>query len=184
MGYMDKQPWRMQGKWFFRSRVERVAIFGWDLEFSKKQFLGVAQGAGSQALAPIHLHLKVRRRRFNVHLTWVPLRRWNKGHFTHETENLWPLHFKHSHWWKRRSRSHYAWHYAWGTNEVCECKMDVKIYVDSYMIANGSCFMITWIIFKNHLLEVGLTQNRETMALRMLTTVDLIYFIMSEDPHE
>jgi hypothetical protein len=27
-------------------------------------------------------------------------------------------------------------------------------------------------------------QNRETMALRTLTTVDLFYFIMCEDPHE
>ena len=42
--------------------------------------------------------------------------------------------------------------------------------------------MVTWTIFNNHLLEVGLTQNRETMALRMLTTVDLLYFIMCEDP--
>ena len=59
-----------------------------------------------------------------------------------------------------------------------------KVYMDSYMALNGSCFMVTWIIFKNHLLEVGLTQNRETMALRTLTTVDLFYFIMCEDPHE
>ena len=36
----------------------------------------------------------------------------------------------------------------------------------------------------NHLLEVGLIQNRETKALQMLTTVDLFYFIMCEDPHE
>jgi hypothetical protein len=43
--------------------------------------------------------------------------------------------------------------------------------------------MVTWIIFKNHLLEVGLTQNRETMALRTLTTIDLLYFIMCEGPH-
>jgi hypothetical protein len=34
-----------------------------------------------------------------------------------------------------------------------------------------------WTIFKNHLLEVGLTQNRETMALRMLTTVVLFYWL-------
>ena len=59
-----------------------------------------------------------------------------------------------------------------------------KVHMDSYMASNGSCFMVTWIIFKNHLLEVGLTQNRETMALRTLTTVDLFYFIMCEDPHE
>ena len=44
--------------------------------------------------------------------------------------------------------------------------------------------MVTWTIFKNHLLEVGLTQNREIMALQMLTTVDLFYFIMYENPHE
>jgi hypothetical protein len=41
--------------------------------------------------------------------------------------------------------------------------------------------MVTLIIFKNHLLEVGLTQNRETMALQTFTTVDII---MCEDPHE
>ena len=37
-----------------------------------------------------------------------------------------------------------------------------KVYMDSYMASNGSCFMVTWIIFKNRLLEVGLTQNQET----------------------
>jgi hypothetical protein len=51
-----------------------------------------------------------------------------EGHFTHETESLCPLlHFKRSHWWKRRSRSKFtASHYAWGINGVCECEMDVK----------------------------------------------------------
>ena len=32
-----------------------------------------------------------------------------------------------------------------------------KAYMDSYMASNGSCFMVTWTIFKNHLLKVGLT---------------------------
>jgi hypothetical protein len=59
-----------------------------------------------------------------------------------------------------------------------------KAYMYSYMVSNGSCFMVTWTIFKNHLLDVGLTHNRETMALRMLTTVGLFYFIMCEDLHE
>ena len=40
-----------------------------------------------------------------------------------------------------------------------------KVYMDSYMASNGSHFMVTWIIFKTHVLEVGLTQNRETMTL-------------------
>ena len=56
--------------------------------------------------------------------------------------------------------------------------------MDSYMALNGSRFMVTWIILKNYLLEVGLTQNLETMALQMLTTIDLLYFIMCEDMHE
>ena len=80
-----------------------------------------------------------------------------KGDFVHETESPWPSHFKHSHWCKRRSRFKFAAsHYAWGTNGVCECKMDVKVYVDSYMASNGSCFMVTWTIFKKPLLGGGL----------------------------
>ena len=59
-----------------------------------------------------------------------------------------------------------------------------QVYMDPYMASNGLCFMVTWTIFKNHLLEVGLTQNQETMALQTLTTIDLFYFIMCEDPHE
>ena len=59
-----------------------------------------------------------------------------------------------------------------------------KVHMDSYMVSNGSCFMVSWTIFKNHLLEVGLTQNQETMALRMLTTVDLFYCMMCEDSHD
>ena len=56
--------------------------------------------------------------------------------------------------------------------------------MDSYMASNGSCFMVTWTIFKNHLLEIGLTQNREIMTLRTLTTIDLFNFIMCENMHE
>ena len=48
-----------------------------------------------------------------------------------------------------------------------------KVYMDSYMASNGSCFMVTWTVFINHLSEVGLTQNWTTMALQMLTTIDL-----------
>jgi hypothetical protein len=59
-----------------------------------------------------------------------------------------------------------------------------KVHMDSYMASNESCFMVTRTIFKNHLLEVGLPQNPETMALQIFTTVDLFYFIMCEDPHE
>ena len=47
----------------------------------------------------------------------------------------------------------------------CGC----KVYMDSYMASNRSCFMVTWIVFKTHLLEVGLKHNWETMAPQMLT---------------
>ena len=59
-----------------------------------------------------------------------------------------------------------------------------RFYMDSYMASNGSCSMFTWIVFGNHLFEVDLAQNRETMALRNLTTIDSLYFIMCEDPSE
>jgi hypothetical protein len=56
-----------------------------------------------------------------------------------------------------------------------------KVYVDCHMASTGPCFMVTWTILENHgLLEVGLTQNGETMALLTLTSIDLLY----EDPHE
>ena len=50
------------------------------------------------------------------------------------------------------------------------------------MTFDGSCFMVTWIVFKKHLLEVGLTQDQETMAFRNPTTIILIYSIMCKDP--
>ena len=56
--------------------------------------------------------------------------------------------------------------------------------MDSYMASNGLSFMFTWIVVKNHFLEAGLTQNRQTMALRTLTTINLFYFIVREDPRE
>ena len=59
-----------------------------------------------------------------------------------------------------------------------------KVYMGSYMALNGSQFMITWTVFKNHLLEVSLTQHQKTMALQTLATIDVFYCIMYENPHE
>ena len=59
-----------------------------------------------------------------------------------------------------------------------------KVYMASYMASNGSCFIITRIIFMNHFSEVGLTQHQETMALQTLTTDDLFYCIVCENPHD
>ena len=59
-----------------------------------------------------------------------------------------------------------------------------EVYMDFYMALNESCFMVTWTIFQTRLLEVGLAQNKETMALWMLTIIDLFYFNMCEGSHE
>ena len=40
-----------------------------------------------------------------------------------------------------------------------------KVYMGSYMASNESRFMVTWTIFRIHMLEVGLTWKQETMAL-------------------
>ena len=48
-----------------------------------------------------------------------------------------------------------------------------KVYMASFMTSDGSCFMVTWIIFEKHPLEVGLQQYREILALQTLTTIDL-----------
>ena len=70
------------------------------------------------------------------------------------------------------------------TNGVCERKRDVKsTWIPTWYLMDH----VSWslVLFpKNHLMEVGLTQNREIMALQTLTTVDLFCFSMHEDPHE
>jgi hypothetical protein len=72
-------------------------------------------------------------------------------------------------------------HYAWGTNGVSECKTGVE---STWVLTSHQMdhFVVTWIIFKNHLLKIGLTQNRETMALWTLITVDFILFYHAWGP--
>ena len=67
-------------------------------------------------------------------------------------------------------------------------------YVNARWIQSVHVFLqgIEWIMFHGHLdyflkttyLEVGLTQNQETMALQTLTTIGVFSFIVREDPHE
>jgi hypothetical protein len=110
------------------------------------------------------IHCHYFNKKLYIYIHWPILFSYPKGCFTHKTKSPWPLHFKLSHWWKRRSRSKFTsftlplrdQHSMW-MQDGC------KVYMASYMASNGSCFMVTWTIFKNHLLEVWLTQNRETM---------------------
>ena len=87
--------------------------------------------------------------------------------------------FKHSHWWKKaepvqvhftlRSRDQRS---MWMQDDGC------KVYMDSYMASTGSCFVITWTIFENHLLEVGLPQHRER-PWHSERSQPLIYYALS-----
>ena len=96
----------------------------------------------------------------------------------HETESLWPSHFKHSHWWKRAEPVQVRYFTLRSRGRWSRCVEDdgCKVDMDSYMVSNGSRFMVTWTVFKHHFLGVGSTQNWETVALRTFATVGLFYF--------
>ena len=56
------------------------------------------------------------------------------------------LHFKHSHWWKRRSRTKFASHHTWGANGVYKWMQDgIKVFLHGFL--HG----IEWIMFYGHL---------------------------------
>ena len=86
------------------------------------------------------------------------------------------------HWWKRWSWSKFASHYAWGTDGVCECNMDVKsTWIPTWHWMDH----VSWPLglFSKLPLGVGLTQIHETMPLRTtLIIVYLLYFVMCEEP--
>ena len=52
-----------------------------------------------------------------------------------------------------------------------------KVYMDSYMASSGSCLMVTWTIFKDHRLKVGLTQTKRPWHSER--SQPLIYSILS-----
>ena len=52
-----------------------------------------------------------------------------------------------------------------GPAEYVNDKMDVKVYMDFYVASNGSGFMVTWTIFKNHLLEVQSNLDNITQSV-------------------
>ena len=106
------------------------------------------------------------------------------GHFTHETESPWPLHFKRSHWWQKAEPVQVHFTLRLRDQQSKWMRDGCIVYMDSHVASYGSCFMVTWIVLENHLLDIDRTQNRETMTLRTLTIIDLFYLIISEDPHE
>ena len=49
-----------------------------------------------------------------------------------------------------------------------------EVYMDSYMASNGSCFMVTWTLFKNYLLPnlvIFLALNRVWLGVASRTTI-------------
>ena len=108
-----------------------------------------------------------------------------KGHFTHKTDSTWPLHFKHSCWWERRSWSKFASHYARRT--------DGSMWMqDSYMYVKyvKSTWIPTWHRMDHVLKSLGLFSKTTSCTMRAWhfeRSQPLVYSIFScvkEDPHE
>ena len=87
-----------------------------------------------------NLGVQLRSEPLHTHLLW--------GHFTHEIESPWPLHFKYSHWWKRRSRSKFTLQCARGTIRVSERTMDAKFTWMPTWHPIGSCFIFIGLFSK------------------------------------
>ena len=97
--------------------------------------------------------------------------------FTPETENPWPYHFEHSHWWKWRSRSKFASHYAQGINGACMSMQDgCNVYLGSYMASNGSLFH--GLLSKTS----SYTQTMRPWHSETLKTVDFVLFYHARGP--
>ena len=86
---------------------------------------------------------------------------YTKGHFTHETESPWPSqHFRHSILVVDRAELVQVQGplHARRTDGGSVWMQDgYQVYMDSCMASIGSCFMVTWIIFKKPFL--GGTSN-------------------------
>ena len=73
----------------------------------------------------------------------------------------------------------------WEINGKFECKTNVKsTWIPTWHQIDHVSWSLGLFNFQNNLLEVGVTHNQGTTAFRTLTTVDLFYFVMCEDPHE
>ena len=116
---------------------------------------------------------------------WEPKRKCPRGpygHFTHKTKSPWPLHFKQSHWWKRRRWSKLALHHACGASGVCMWMQDgCEVYVDSYMA-------LKWIMFHLDYFQYPPLGGRHNTKPGDHGTsniiVNLFQFIMCGDPPE
>ena len=137
-----KQCW----KWPLNAREATFHLM--DVHVSMPQFCSSDPSPPAHKTGEIYFNLlrSTLKKKFRVHFKNLQLMTyvWNggfqaKGHFTHKTESPWPVLFKHFHWWKRRSR----FKFAWGTDGVCECKLDVK------SAWTPTC--IKWIMFHGHL---------------------------------
>ena len=107
-------------------RGERAASNSLKIENGKKEVW--------QPLLYMHWMMRLISKCGNSKGSWeekcTPLMVFRATCFTHKTEGPWPLHSKHSRWWKRRSRwSKFATsHYAWGTNGVYKSNLVYLLY--------------------------------------------------------
>ena len=100
---------------------------------------------------------------------------------TYETARRWPLQLKCCYSLKKTELVQVRSTLSLRDQESLWMHQDgCKVYMDSFLhgIKNGSCFMVTWIIFENYLLEVGLTQNPIGRPWHFKCSQPLVYSIL------
>ena len=83
----------------------------------------------------------------------------------------WPLHFEHTHSWEKAEPVQDRFTLRLRDQRSEWMQDGCKVYMDLSMASNGSCFHGHLDYIQSRLLEVGITQNRETTAIRNLTAL-------------
>ena len=82
-----------------------------------------------------------------------------KGRYIHKIEDTWLLDFKQFSLVNKAEMVQVHFTLRLRDQRSMWMQDGYKVYMDSYMASNGPCFMVTWTMSKNDLLEAGLTQN-------------------------
>ena len=78
-----------------------------------------------------------------------------KGHFTHETEGPWLLPFQALSLVENAEPVQVRFTLPLRDQRSMWMQDGCKVHMNFYIALNGSCFMVTWTLFKTHLLGVG-----------------------------
>ena len=118
-----------------------------------------------------------------LRVSWVlpcnPLIWVIKGHFTHETESPWPIHFKALSLVEKPEPVQVRYFTLCLRDQQSEYVHARWMQSLQWILTWHRTDHVSWslgLFFKNHPLEVGLTEYQETLAFRTLAITYLFYF--------